>query len=96
MHRLFEMQQAAEKRRLLDFVVSNSVWKEGKIVPAWPQPFDMIAVANQPSGGGNIGGGPKNGLNENWLRYSERDLERDIEKAQTFSEKWLSSQTPRP
>jgi len=30
------------------------------------------------------------------LRYSERDLERDIENAQTFSEKWLSSQTPRP
>jgi hypothetical protein len=34
MHRLFEKQQAAEKRRLPDFVVSNSVWKEGEIVPA--------------------------------------------------------------
>ena len=47
MHRLFEKQQAAEKRRLLDFVVSNSVWREGRIVPVWRQPFDMIAVANE-------------------------------------------------
>jgi site-specific DNA recombinase len=46
MHRLFEKQQAAEKRRLLDFVVSNSVWREGKIFPVWRQPFDMIALAN--------------------------------------------------
>ncbi len=30
------------------------------------------------------------------LRYSEADLESDIENARTFSERWLSSQTPRP
>jgi hypothetical protein len=40
-------QQAAEKRRLLDFAVSNLVWREVKTVPAWPQPFDMIALANE-------------------------------------------------
>jgi predicted HTH domain antitoxin len=28
------------------------------------------------------------------LRYSEQDLENDIENARRFSEKWLSSQTP--
>lgn len=28
------------------------------------------------------------------LRYSERDLERDMENARTFSEKWSSSRTP--
>ena len=33
------------KRRLLDFVVSNSVWREGKIVPVRRQPFDAIALA---------------------------------------------------
>src|SRR6202046_2721656 len=38
MHRLFEKQQAAEKRRLLDFVVSNSVWKEGKSARDWRRP----------------------------------------------------------
>ena len=67
MHRLFEKQEAAEKRRLLNFVVSNSLWKGGEIVPVWRQPFDMIAVANQAGDGPNSGEGPKNGLNENWL-----------------------------
>ena len=47
MHRLFEKQEAAEKRRLLNFVVSNSVWKDDEIVPTWRQPFDMIADANR-------------------------------------------------
>ena len=36
-------------------------------MPVWRQPFDMIAVANQPGNGGNCGDGPKNSLNENWL-----------------------------
>jgi len=67
MHRLFEKQQAAEKRRLLNFVVSNSIWKGGKIVPVWRQPFDMIAVANKPSCDGSCGTELKNGPNENWL-----------------------------
>ena len=67
MHRLFEKQQAAEKRRFLNFVVSNSIWQGGEIVPVWRQPFDMIAVANQAGDGGNCGDGPKNSLNENWL-----------------------------
>ena len=29
------------------------------------------------------------------LRYSEQDLEHDMENARTFSEKWSSSRTPR-
>jgi predicted HTH domain antitoxin len=29
------------------------------------------------------------------LRYSERDLDRDLENARKFSEKWSSSRTPR-
>jgi hypothetical protein len=67
MHRLFEKQQAAEKRRLLDFVVSNSVWKEGKIVPAWRQPFDMIALANESAQAGTGRELTETGSNQNWL-----------------------------
>ena len=67
MHRLFEKQQPAEKRKLLDFVVSNSVWQDGKIVPTWRQPFDIIAVANQSEDANNPANGPENGLNRNWL-----------------------------
>lgn len=67
MHRLFEKQESAEKRKLLNFVVSNSVWKGGEIVPEWRQPFDMIAVANQTNRNGDGGEGPENASNENWL-----------------------------
>jgi site-specific DNA recombinase len=45
-HELFEKQPPKEKRRLLDFVLSNSQWKGGSIVPTFRQPFDMIALAN--------------------------------------------------
>ena len=67
MHRLFEKQPAAEKRRLLDFVVSNSVWKDGRIIPSWRQPFDMIAVANESERPVNPDDKPESGLNRNWL-----------------------------
>jgi hypothetical protein len=67
MHRLFEKQQADEKRRFLNFVVSNSIWKGGEIVPEWRQPFDMIAVANAGADAESGGDGAKNSLNENWL-----------------------------
>ena len=32
------------KRRLLDFVLSNSTWANGKLTPVFRQPFDMIAL----------------------------------------------------
>jgi hypothetical protein len=52
---------------LLDFVVSNSVWLEGKIVPVWRQPFDMIAVANESAQAETVGELPEIALNANWL-----------------------------
>ena len=35
-----------EKRRLLDFVFSNSTWKHGKLIPNYRKPFDILAVTN--------------------------------------------------
>ena len=67
MPRLFEKQQVPEKRRLLDFVVSNSVWRKGKIVPVWRQPFDMIVVANESQQTSDSRNGPEIDLNANWL-----------------------------
>ena len=40
---LFDRQPASEKRRLLDFVLSNCTWKDGELTPVFRQPFDMIA-----------------------------------------------------
>ena len=41
---LFEKQSASEKRRLLDFVLSNSTWGNGELTVEFCQPFDLIAL----------------------------------------------------
>jgi site-specific DNA recombinase len=46
--RLFENEQPLEKRRLLNFVLSNSSWKDGALRATFRQPFDLIA-----NGGGD-------------------------------------------
>jgi site-specific DNA recombinase len=43
---LYEKQEMAEKRRLLNFVCSNSIWKDGKLIPNYRKPFDLLAVTN--------------------------------------------------
>ncbi len=43
--RLFVKEEPAEQRRLLDFVLSNSTWKDGVLTPTFRQPFDIIAEA---------------------------------------------------
>ena len=40
---LFERQPAREKRRLLNFVLSNCSWEDGEVVATFRQPFDMIS-----------------------------------------------------
>ena len=47
---------------------------EGKIVPAWRQPFDKIALANEPRETESHAFGPENGLNQNWLPDMDADL----------------------
>lgn len=42
---LFARQEPHEQRRLLNFVLSNSTWKNGELTPAFRQPFDLIAQA---------------------------------------------------
>jgi len=42
-HRLFEVQEPYRKRALLNFVLSNSVWKNGELTADFKQPFDFLA-----------------------------------------------------
>lgn len=44
---LFEKQEPREKRRLLDFVLSNSTWANGKLAVEFRKPFDLLAVGNE-------------------------------------------------
>jgi hypothetical protein len=37
--------RAIEKRKLLDFVLSNSRWKDGELAVEYRKPFDLLAVA---------------------------------------------------
>lgn len=41
--RLFEHRDPLEKRRLLNYVLSNSTWKNGELTAAFRQPFDLLA-----------------------------------------------------
>ncbi len=41
--RLFAKQEAREKRRLLDFVLSSCQWNDGRLTPTFRQPFDLLA-----------------------------------------------------
>ncbi len=41
--RLFERQEPRQKRRLLNFVLSNCSWTEGEMTATFRQPFDLLA-----------------------------------------------------
>jgi hypothetical protein len=66
--RLFENQPAKEKRKLLDFVLSNCTWKGGELAACYRQPFDSLAdavAAQLPVGPALL---PVSAGNEIWLR----------------------------
>ena len=43
---LYEKQEMKEKRRILDFLFSNCLWKDGDLIPNFRKPFDMLALMN--------------------------------------------------
>ena len=66
-HDLFERQEPAEKRRLLNFLLSNCVWKAGVLTAEYRQPFDMLALAREAAGNDGGESRAKNGQFVNWL-----------------------------
>ncbi len=44
---LFAKQPPKEKRKLLDFVLSNSAWKDGMLRPTFRKPFDLLIETNK-------------------------------------------------
>jgi hypothetical protein len=66
-HVLFENQPPAEKRKLLDFVLSNCRWKAGHLEAEYRKPFDMLAVVVAAQNVGREGIGCELAQNENWL-----------------------------
>jgi site-specific DNA recombinase len=66
-HVLFENQPPVEKRKLLDFVLSNCRWKDGHLEAEYRKPFDMLAVVVATQNSGAAGIGQEMAQNENWL-----------------------------
>ena len=64
---LYEKQEMKEKRRLLNFVFSNSTWKDGKLTPSYRKPFDLLAVTNTTYQKKKATSHMKSSLSENWL-----------------------------
>ena len=55
--RLFDSEEPMQKRRLLNFVVSNSTWANGELNASLREPFGFIAeMVKFTSGGGSSNG----------------------------------------
>jgi site-specific DNA recombinase len=64
---LFEKQQPREKRRLLNFVVSNCSWRDGELTATLRQPFDLLAQTTAMAAMAAADGRSKSAKTEIWL-----------------------------
>ena len=64
---LFMRQDAHEKRRLLNFLVSNCLWKDGMLTLKFKQPFDMLSEFITDIRGQKMPESAKRGEFEKWL-----------------------------
>ena len=72
--RLFEKQDSREKRRLLNFLVSNSSWQDGELTATLRQPFDLIAETTAIEAKRKAAEDISNDLSVNWLRRQDSNL----------------------
>ena len=64
---LFAMQEPREKRRLLNFVLSNCSWEDGEVFATFRQPFDMLAETATAAARIERDESAKSAKNEIWL-----------------------------
>jgi hypothetical protein len=65
--RLFERQEPRQKRRLLNFVLSNCTWEDGEVVATFRQPFDLLAETAAIAARHGAGNTAKSAKSEIWL-----------------------------
>ena len=65
-HELFQKQAPREKRRLLNFVLSNCTGKDDQLQATFKQPFDLITASSDAYKSKKAAGVSSNGLFENW------------------------------
>jgi hypothetical protein len=67
--KLFERQQPREKRRLLNFVLSNFSWEDGEVVATFRQPFDLLAQTTDIATRAETSFGSNSAKSEIWLPF---------------------------
>jgi site-specific DNA recombinase len=71
---LFMKQSAHEKRRLLNFLLSNCIWKDGLLTVQFKQPFDMLSEFISDLGNENAQESENNAVFEKWLLEQDSNL----------------------
>jgi hypothetical protein len=67
--RLFAKQEPREKRRLLNFVLSNCTWEHGDVIATFRQPFDLLAETAVTAARAAADHGAKSSKTEIWLPF---------------------------
>jgi hypothetical protein len=67
--RLFAKQEPREKRRLLNFLLSNCTWEDGEVVATFRQPFDLLADTAVTAARAAAGEGTRSAKTEIWLPF---------------------------
>jgi len=65
--RLFSKQEPREKRRLLNFVLSNCAWEDGEVIVTFRQPFDLLSETTLSAARVATGETAKSSKTEIWL-----------------------------
>jgi site-specific DNA recombinase len=73
--KLFERQEPREKRRLLNFVLSNCVWDDGEVRATFRQPFDLLARTAAIGARHESGTMADSAKNEIWLGDQDSNLD---------------------
>src|SRR5215213_6673144 len=63
-----QKQDSSEKRKLLNFVCSNSIWKDHTLTATFRQPFDLLAITNTTWQREKAAGATSSDLRPIWLR----------------------------
>jgi hypothetical protein len=67
--RLFAKQEPREKRRLLNFLLSNCTWEDGEVVATLRQPFDLLAETALAAARAAVDQTAKTAKTEIWLPF---------------------------
>jgi site-specific DNA recombinase len=74
--KLFDRQPPRQKRRLLNFVLSNCTWEDGEVVATFRQPFDLLAETTAIAARHEAGNITNLAKNEIWRRAHQAEARR--------------------